>query len=179
MLHWLYLFCWADVNECSNQDICGFGGQCFNLLGSYRCECHSGFRSKSHRHAVCEGTDTLVAVTLWTSPQRLSFICKILFPDINECLNPDTCPNEQCENTLGSYECVPCLPGHEARAGTCYGENNPANCLFVCVDFFLWLDNSTEAQHKPDILISAQDHSPSLFNMLLYHFSCINCALEY
>lgn len=52
-------------------------------------------------------------------------ICKnpcSFFLDINECLNPETCPNEQCENTPGSYECVPCLPGHEARAGTCYGE---------------------------------------------------------
>ncbi|XP_030294160.1 latent-transforming growth factor beta-binding protein 3 isoform X1 [Sparus aurata] len=86
-----------DVNECLKQDICGVGGQCVNLPGSYKCECHSGFRSKSHRHTVCE--------------------------DINECLNPDTCPNEQCENTPGSYECIPCLPGHEARNGICYDIN--------------------------------------------------------
>uniref|UniRef100_A0A8C2ZC10 Latent-transforming growth factor beta-binding protein 3 n=1 Tax=Cyclopterus lumpus TaxID=8103 RepID=A0A8C2ZC10_CYCLU len=85
------------VDECSKQDICGVGGQCVNLPGSYKCECHSGFRSKSHRHPACE--------------------------DINECLNPETCPNEQCENTSGSYECVPCLPGHEARSGTCYDIN--------------------------------------------------------
>uniref|UniRef100_A0A7N8XQY2 Latent transforming growth factor beta binding protein 3 n=1 Tax=Mastacembelus armatus TaxID=205130 RepID=A0A7N8XQY2_9TELE len=87
----------VDVNECIKQDVCGIGGQCVNLPGSYKCECHSGFRSKSHRHPACE--------------------------DINECLNPETCPNEQCENTAGSYECVPCLPGHEARAGTCYDIN--------------------------------------------------------
>uniref|UniRef100_A0A7N6AUX7 Latent-transforming growth factor beta-binding protein 3 n=1 Tax=Anabas testudineus TaxID=64144 RepID=A0A7N6AUX7_ANATE len=87
----------VDVNECYKQDICGVGGQCVNLPGSYKCECHSGFRSKSHRHPVCE--------------------------DINECLNPETCPNEQCENTPGSYECVPCLPGHEAHAGICYDIN--------------------------------------------------------
>lgn len=58
-------------------------------------------------------------------------------PDINECLNPDTCPNEQCENTPGSYECVPCLPGHEARAGTCYGESNPAAHLPFCLCAFV------------------------------------------
>uniref|UniRef100_A0AAX7W4U0 Latent transforming growth factor beta binding protein 3 n=1 Tax=Astatotilapia calliptera TaxID=8154 RepID=A0AAX7W4U0_ASTCA len=87
----------VDVDECFNQDICGIGGRCVNLPGSYKCECHSGFRSKSHRSPACE--------------------------DINECLNPDTCPNEQCENTPGSYECVPCLPGHEARAGICYDIN--------------------------------------------------------
>uniref|UniRef100_A0A672G603 Latent transforming growth factor beta binding protein 3 n=1 Tax=Salarias fasciatus TaxID=181472 RepID=A0A672G603_SALFA len=94
-----------DVNECSKQDICGAGGHCVNLPGSYKCECHSGFRSKSHRHPI---------PVLFFYPS---------IPDINECLNPNTCPNEQCENTPGSYECVPCLPGHEARAGTCYDIN--------------------------------------------------------
>uniref|UniRef100_A0A8C4DGG1 Latent transforming growth factor beta binding protein 3 n=1 Tax=Dicentrarchus labrax TaxID=13489 RepID=A0A8C4DGG1_DICLA len=97
ILHWLPPLCFADVNECSKQDICGVGGQCVNLPGSYTCKCHSGFRSKSPRHPACE--------------------------DINECLNPNTCPNEQCENTPGSYECVPCLLGHEAKAGTCYDIN--------------------------------------------------------
>lgn len=47
----------ADVNECSKQDICGVGGQCVNLPGSYKCECHSGFRNKSPRQPVCEGTE--------------------------------------------------------------------------------------------------------------------------
>ncbi|XP_071396377.1 latent-transforming growth factor beta-binding protein 3 [Centroberyx affinis] len=96
MVHHGRLKC-VDVNECSKQDICGVGGQCVNLPGSYKCECHKGFRSKSHRQPTCE--------------------------DINECLNPNTCPNEQCENTPGSYECVPCLHGHEARGGTCYDIN--------------------------------------------------------
>ena len=60
-----------------------------------------------------------------------------LIPDINECLNPDTCPNEQCENTPGSYECIPCLPGHEARNGICYGEYNPAVQRNVSLIYFL------------------------------------------
>lgn len=87
----------VDVNECSKPDICGLGGHCVNLPGSFKCECQNGFKSKSHRHPACE--------------------------DINECLSPDTCPNEQCENTPGSYECVPCLPGHEAKGGVCYDIN--------------------------------------------------------
>lgn len=53
------------MNECSKQDICGVGGQCVNLPGSYKCECHSGFRSKSHRHPVCEGTKTFIIKKLW------------------------------------------------------------------------------------------------------------------
>uniref|UniRef100_A0A4W5K8R4 Latent transforming growth factor beta binding protein 3 n=1 Tax=Hucho hucho TaxID=62062 RepID=A0A4W5K8R4_9TELE len=86
-----------DVNECSKPDICGQGGQCVNLPGSYKCECHKGFRSKSQRQPACE--------------------------DINECLDPSSCPNDQCENTPGSYECVPCLPGHQAQDGVCYDVN--------------------------------------------------------
>uniref|UniRef100_A0A674B5G2 Latent transforming growth factor beta binding protein 3 n=1 Tax=Salmo trutta TaxID=8032 RepID=A0A674B5G2_SALTR len=86
-----------DVNECSKPDICGQGGQCVNLPGSYKCECHKGFRSKSQRQPACE--------------------------DINECLDPNSCPNDQCENTPGSYECVPCLPGHQAQGGVCYDVN--------------------------------------------------------
>uniref|UniRef100_A0A8K9WMR6 Latent transforming growth factor beta binding protein 3 n=1 Tax=Oncorhynchus mykiss TaxID=8022 RepID=A0A8K9WMR6_ONCMY len=86
-----------DVNECSKLDICGQGGQCVNLPGSYKCECHKGFRSKSQRQPACE--------------------------DINECLDPNSCPNDQCENTPGSYECVPCLPGHQAQGGVCYDVN--------------------------------------------------------
>lgn len=75
---WVIRFCIgtnvsvADVNECSKQDICGLGGQCVNLPGSYKCECHSGFRSKSHRHPACEGIKTLIIITLWVLVNRLS-----------------------------------------------------------------------------------------------------------
>ncbi|KAL4593461.1 latent-transforming growth factor beta-binding protein 3 isoform X3 [Arapaima gigas] len=86
-----------DVNECYKPHTCGEGGQCINLPGSYKCECFKGYRSKSPRQPICE--------------------------DINECLDPRTCPNAQCENTPGSYECVPCLPGHQAQGGVCYGRN--------------------------------------------------------
>uniref|UniRef100_A0A8C7UU45 Latent transforming growth factor beta binding protein 3 n=1 Tax=Oncorhynchus mykiss TaxID=8022 RepID=A0A8C7UU45_ONCMY len=86
-----------DVNECSKPDVCGQGSQCVNLPGSYKCDCHKGFRSKSQRQPACE--------------------------DINECLDPSSCPNEQCENTPGSYECVPCFSGHQAQGGVCYDVN--------------------------------------------------------
>lgn len=126
-------FCVADTDECFNQDICGIGGHCVNLPGSYKCECHSGFRSKSHRHPACEGTKTRIIVTLCILERRIPTVAICMHgnvstsvSDVNECLNPNTCPNEQCENTPGSYECVPCLPGHEAHSGICYGECNSA-----------------------------------------------------
>uniref|UniRef100_A0A8C1NUF5 Latent transforming growth factor beta binding protein 3 n=1 Tax=Cyprinus carpio TaxID=7962 RepID=A0A8C1NUF5_CYPCA len=86
-----------DINECSKPDICGVGGHCTNLPGSYKCECLPGFRSKSRRQPLCE--------------------------DIYECSDPSVCPNEQCENTVGSYECIPCQPGYQAQGGVCYDIN--------------------------------------------------------
>lgn len=96
-----------------------------------------------------------------------------LIPDINECLNPDTCPNEQCENTPGSYECVPCLPGHEARAGTCYGEYRPAVYLPFCL-FLFSFSLQWRSKDKPNIPISTeQDHSLglSVLGFLKYAFA--------
>lgn len=55
-------FSYADLNECSKQDICGVGGQCVNLPGSYECECHRGFHIKSHRHPICEGANCQTVV---------------------------------------------------------------------------------------------------------------------
>uniref|UniRef100_A0A8C4DE92 Latent transforming growth factor beta binding protein 3 n=1 Tax=Dicentrarchus labrax TaxID=13489 RepID=A0A8C4DE92_DICLA len=125
-----------DVNECSKQDICGVGGQCVNLPGSYTCKCHSGFRSKSPRHPACE--------------------------DINECLNPNTCPNEQCENTPGSYECVPCLLGHEAKAGTCYGECNPSHLLNLymklLISILCFSFSQTDIDECEDFMLCAYGH---------------------
>ncbi|KAB5522699.1 hypothetical protein PHYPO_G00162480 [Pangasianodon hypophthalmus] len=97
----------VDINECSTPDICGSGGQCVNLPGSYKCECLPGFRSKSRRQPVCE--------------------------DINECLDPNSCPDAQCENTVGSYECIPCQPGHKVHGGVCY-DVNECQKRGVCVN---------------------------------------------
>ncbi|KAJ8276559.1 hypothetical protein COCON_G00083110 [Conger conger] len=96
MVHKGKLKC-VDVNECSKPHTCGEGGHCFNFPGSYKCECFKGYKSKSPRQPSCE--------------------------DVNECLDPSACPDEQCENIPGSYDCMPCMPGHEARGGVCYDIN--------------------------------------------------------
>ncbi|XP_048884167.1 latent-transforming growth factor beta-binding protein 3-like isoform X1 [Brienomyrus brachyistius] len=93
MIHQGKITC-VDINECDHPQMCREGGHCINLPGSYKCQCLEGYTNKSPQQPACE--------------------------DIDECLNPNTCPNEQCENTPGSYECVPCLPGHQARDGICF-----------------------------------------------------------
>ena len=137
IFHECVLILSLDVNECSKLDICGQGGQCVNLPGSYKCECHKGFRSKSQRQPACEGKSGICCPHISLCVQcicmcvrigLLTFmgVCVCLISsnvsDINECLDPNSCPNDQCENTPGSYECVPCLPGHQAQGGVCYGE---------------------------------------------------------
>ncbi|XP_051972961.1 latent-transforming growth factor beta-binding protein 3-like isoform X2 [Xyrauchen texanus] len=142
-----------DINECSKPDICGVGGQCTNLHGSYKCDCLPGFRSKSRRQPICE--------------------------DINECLDPNTCPNEKCENTVGSYECIPCQPGHQAQGGVCYDinecqkrgvcltgrcENLPGSYRCLCNEGFL-----PEADSK-----SCRDINECQDNRLCANGHCIN-----
>ncbi|TSP36062.1 Latent-transforming growth factor beta-binding protein 3 [Bagarius yarrelli] len=88
---------------------CGHGqGTCINTVGSYRCNCHPGNQLIEHpAKPRCE--------------------------DINECLDPATCPNAQCENTVGSYECIPCQPGHKVHGGVCY-DVNECQKRGVCVN---------------------------------------------
>ncbi|XP_039624946.1 latent-transforming growth factor beta-binding protein 3 isoform X1 [Polypterus senegalus] len=91
----------VDINECDKHKMCGEGGHCVNLPGYYKCECYSGYKSKSHRQNVCE--------------------------DIDECLDPNICPNERCENRPGSYECIPCPPGYHGQGGICYDTDECQN----------------------------------------------------
>lgn len=38
----------TDIDECKGEnDICGKYGQCFNLIGSYSCQCKEGYVSSS------------------------------------------------------------------------------------------------------------------------------------
>ncbi|UYV71427.1 dp [Cordylochernes scorpioides] len=73
----------ADVDECRTPHICGRNANCKNLVGSYTCECKSGFEK------IKQSPD---------SPCR----------DVNECLfGRFPCgKNAKCVNTDGSFECT-------------------------------------------------------------------------
>ncbi|XP_029628336.1 latent-transforming growth factor beta-binding protein 4 isoform X3 [Salmo trutta] len=75
----------ADVDECQSPDTCGAARLCVNTDGSYRCDCHPGYRSTG-----------------------LGRQCR----DVNECLEGEYCfPKGECVNTEGSYRCV-CSQGY-------------------------------------------------------------------
>ncbi|XP_019134465.1 fibulin-1 isoform X2 [Larimichthys crocea] len=68
-----------DVDECRAGNVCGDHG-CINLVGTYRCECRSGFLFNS-----------------------ITKLCE----DINECRHyPGRLCAHKCENTEGSYQCT-------------------------------------------------------------------------
>lgn len=65
------------------------------------------------------GEDTLETPALFTfgSLKELCFLA-----DVNECVDPSSCPSGRCVNTLGSYKCVSCGVGYRPRNGRCIGE---------------------------------------------------------
>lgn len=65
------------------------------------------------------GEDTLETAVLFTfgSLKELCFLA-----DVNECMDPSSCPTGRCVNTLGSYQCVSCGVGYQPRNGKCIGE---------------------------------------------------------
>lgn len=107
----------VDINECeifnSNSDIrntndkrsspvssslCPINSHCINTIGSYHCECRTGFYKSSENDRLCL--------------------------DINECTDiPGLC-QQRCVNNYGSYRCT-CHSGYELGADnrTCIDVN--------------------------------------------------------
>ncbi|XP_029317689.1 fibulin-1-like isoform X1 [Cottoperca gobio] len=78
-----------DVDECRAGNVCG-GHGCINLVGTYRCECRTGFIFDS-----------------------ITKLCE----DVNECRHyPMQLCAHKCENTEGSYQCS-CTTGFKLSQG--------------------------------------------------------------
>uniref|UniRef100_A0A3B5ANB0 Fibulin 1 n=1 Tax=Stegastes partitus TaxID=144197 RepID=A0A3B5ANB0_9TELE len=84
----------ADVDECRTGNVCGDHG-CVNLLGSYRCECKTGFSFNSITK-LCDGTTQ--SHTLFIRARNY----------IDECAaGTHTCSvSQSCFNVLGGYRCL-------------------------------------------------------------------------
>ncbi|XP_020288632.1 fibrillin-3-like isoform X2 [Pseudomyrmex gracilis] len=87
----------VDINECRElEEACSSNEECVNTMGSYTCNCKTGFRRDNLTQACV---------------------------DINECqlqLN-DCLPTQRCDNTIGSYTCtrfLSCGTGYTLNAAT-------------------------------------------------------------
>uniref|UniRef100_UPI0037E707F9 fibulin-1-like n=1 Tax=Semicossyphus pulcher TaxID=241346 RepID=UPI0037E707F9 len=101
-----------DVNECLTGNVC-VGHGCVNLMGTYRCECKSGFVFNS-----------------------LTKTCE----DINECRHyPGRLCAHKCENTEGSYMCS-CTSGfkvsHDGRNCEDVNECDANPCSQECANVY-------------------------------------------
>ncbi|KAK3558820.1 hypothetical protein QTP86_028744 [Hemibagrus guttatus] len=103
----------VDIDECTGMDDVCAGHSCVNLVGSYRCECRTGFIFNS-----------------------ISRTCE----DINECRHyPGRLCAHKCDNILGSYKCS-CTTGFKLASdgrncddlNEC--ENNP--CSQECANVY-------------------------------------------
>ncbi|KAM4052790.1 fibrillin-2 isoform 1-T1 [Anomaloglossus baeobatrachus] len=119
----------VDIDECKEiPGICA-NGVCINQIGSFRCECPTGF-SYNDLLLVCEDIDECSSGDYFcqrnadclNSPGSYRCECSAGFKllpngaciDRNECLEiPNVCSHGTCEDTLGSYRCV-CNNGFKA-----------------------------------------------------------------
>uniref|UniRef100_A0A3B4VNG8 Fibulin-1 n=1 Tax=Seriola dumerili TaxID=41447 RepID=A0A3B4VNG8_SERDU len=85
-----------DIDECKGTEKVCAGHGCINLVGSYRCECESGYIFNSITR-TCEAKSKYVVY-------------------INECRHyPGRLCAHKCENSLGSYKCS-CTTGFRLAA---------------------------------------------------------------
>ncbi|XP_012942941.1 hemicentin-1 [Aplysia californica] len=113
----------VDINECeSRPDTCEH--TCQNLVGSYRCSCHLGFRLGDNGRCIdeneCERTNSPCS-HLCTNT-RGSYKCSCppgyrllngrLCRDVNECYEGghDCADGQECINQEGSFHCVQLCP---------------------------------------------------------------------
>ena len=105
----------VDIDECKEiEDACSSNENCVNRMGSFDCDCKTGFRRDNFTQACV---------------------------DINECqLHIDNClPTQRCDNTLGSFACVrflSCGTGYTLNAATeiCEDDDECALGTHNCVE---------------------------------------------
>uniref|UniRef100_A0A8D0B046 Latent-transforming growth factor beta-binding protein 1 n=1 Tax=Salvator merianae TaxID=96440 RepID=A0A8D0B046_SALMN len=131
----------VDVNECLEGDFCFPRGECLNTDGSYTCLCAPGFIAapggaacvdvdECQSSAVCAGghcANTEGSFDCYCPPGTRSSPNKASCEDIDECqeYGAALCGLQRCENSAGSYRCVPdCQAGYRSgAAGECVDIN--------------------------------------------------------
>ncbi|KAK7878652.1 hypothetical protein WMY93_030488 [Mugilogobius chulae] len=118
----------TDVDECQNGlHRCGEGQLCYNMAGSYRCECQTGYQYDSFRRMCVDINECwrypgrLCAQTCENTPGSYHCSCTVGFrlssdakncEDVNECLSSPC--GQECSNLYGSYQCY-CNQGYFLR----------------------------------------------------------------
>lgn len=91
----------VDEDECAEELICGENANCFNTVGSYYCNCHTGFKPEGLKPA-------------FNFTQENGVECR----NINKCVeeNIDCGSNAKCVNSGEYYSCT-CKSGFISSSG--------------------------------------------------------------
>ncbi|XP_041106903.1 EGF-containing fibulin-like extracellular matrix protein 1 isoform X2 [Polyodon spathula] len=115
-----------DVNECEVSNPCQH--QCYNLLGSFLCQCDQGYKLNRDRVTCqdideCSFSNYMCQYQCVNEPGKYSCVCPDgyqlqgtrMCQDINECeTGTDNCrEDEMCWNYYGGFRCYPRNPCQE------------------------------------------------------------------
>lgn len=94
----------TDVNECDLFP-CQNNGTCINSLGSYTCECETGWQGQDCH--IGKSVDLVMLIMQGCyHMQRWYHALFILLLDVDECRSTPCANNGTCINNKGSYTCV-------------------------------------------------------------------------
>ncbi|XP_062596320.1 serine-rich adhesin for platelets-like, partial [Saccostrea cucullata] len=145
---WTGTLCDTNINECVDPSLCSATEVCVDNLGSYSCQCVSGYQRNALQ--ICQNVDECsLALHNCTSTETCqdipgSFLCPCQVgyqrnstsgdcEDIDECRGGTDSCNQNCYNSVGSYYCT-CYIGYQLQDDrrTCVKSQNP--CLGASVD---------------------------------------------
>lgn len=151
-------YCQNDINECeTGQHQCGLKIHCQNTIGSYFCQCSSGYELSDSGECV----------------------------DINECNQVGKCDLTQarCVNTPGSFTCQCTKTGFQSvlvgKKFTCENINecsqNNAGCDQICID----THGSYACNCEAGYILAADDHTCQNINeCLINNGNCRNSCID-
>ena len=100
---WTGTRCNIDINECrAEKRVCGENkGKCINLIGSFKCDCYSGFSGENCAEDIDE---------CWSSPCRNQGVC---VDGVNKyaCDCPEQFQGVNCNVPVDYCESAPCVYG--------------------------------------------------------------------
>ncbi|KAJ8285106.1 hypothetical protein COCON_G00039560 [Conger conger] len=119
-----------DINECETSNPCEH--MCFNILGSYICQCRQGFELAADSISCqdideCSFSSYMCQYQCVNQPGQYTCMCPegyqlqgtSLCQDINECETGHNCLDDQmCWNYHGGFRCYPRNPCHEPYVRT-------------------------------------------------------------
>ena len=166
----------SEINECENEDTCPADSTCSNTVGSYTCDCNSGFVG------------------------RINSTGNLTCGDKNECENGESkCDqNAACENKTPGYDCIcnegfngdgfsagnGCTDDDECSVGT-HNCHEKANCIntdgsFLCsCKYGYHGDAFADGNGCKDIDECALSNKVDEFNICHENADCLNTEASY